>query len=154
MNQKQIFALVDKFEESRLAELSIEAEDFKITLKSPQSFTQAAAVPSAIPVPAPVAPAGTPVPQAEAPQTEAASGDTEVINSPIVGTFYRSPSPDSPPFVEAGSVVSAGDSICIIEAMKIMNKLEAEFSCEIVKVLAENGQLIDFESPLFEVKRK
>ena len=80
--------------------------------------------------------------------------DTEIITSPIVGTFYRAPAPDTPPYSEEGTILKAGDSLCIIEAMKIMNKLEAEFDCEIVKILAENGSMVEYGAPLFEVKRR
>ena len=158
MNQKQIFELIDKFDGSDLTELKVESEGFKITLKSVGAPVgvpvpvQAAAIPAAPAASAaPASPAARPSAAAE-PQTSA--GDTEIINSPIVGTFYRSPAPDAPAFVDEGSEVNAGDSICIIEAMKIMNKLEAEFACEIVKILAENGQMVEYGSPLFEVRRK
>ena len=158
MNQKQIFELMDKFDASDLTELKLESEGFKLTLKSE-------CAPVGVPMPAyPAAPAAAPVPGAPAAapaavvdpvSAPAASGsaDTEIITAPIVGTFYRSPAPDAPAFVEEGSTVAAGDSICIIEAMKIMNKLEADFSCEIVKILAESGQMVEYGAPLFEVKR-
>ena len=146
MNQKQIFELIDKFNESNLSELKVESEGFKIKLRSEKADNS---------IPAPVyhqpIPAAIPVPVS--PAAEQTSGDTEIITSPIVGTFYRAPATDAPPFVEEGSQVQTDDSICIIEAMKIMNKLEAEFSCEIVKILAENGQMVEFGAPLFEVRR-
>ena len=158
MKQKEIFELIDKFEESRLAEIKIESEGFKITLKSPDAGS------TAIPMPVPGYPPVDPTPMApqqvpvEDPPKHAAGGaptsaDAEIVTSPVVGTFYRSPAPDAPAFVDEGSTVAAGDSICVIEAMKIMNKLEAEFSCEIVKILAENGQMVEFGTPLFEVRR-
>ena len=154
MNQKQIFELMEKFDESKLSVLKVESEGFKITLKSDSA-------PAGIPVSAyphpvalPVAPAAA-VGQAYAEEAPVpASTGTEIITSPIVGSFYRSPGPDSPAFVDEGSIVKAGDSICIIEAMKIMNKLEADFACEIVKILAETGQMVEYGAPLFEVKRK
>ncbi len=154
MNQKQIFELIEKFEESSLSELKVETEGFKIKLKS------ASAVPTVTAVPAAVPPAAyqQPITEAPAETAEAAvsevSGNNEIITSPIVGSFYRAPATDAPPFIEEGSQVQAGDSICIIEAMKIMNKLEAEFPCEIVKILAENGQMVEYGAPLFEVRRK
>jgi len=149
MDQKQIFELIEKFEESRLSELNVEAEGFKIKLKSGSADTAASAVP------VPIAPTAIAVPVTAATADKSAtSGNNEVITSPIVGTFYRAPATDAPPFVEEGSMVQVGDSICIIEAMKIMNKLEAEFSCEIVKILAENGQMVEYGAPLFEVRRK
>jgi acetyl-CoA carboxylase biotin carboxyl carrier protein len=167
MNQKQIYELIEKFDESRLSELEIESEGFRITLRD-----ESASVPSSAAMPlvaqaaayhpepgvqtAPAAPAAASAPEATgtaASETADKVENTEIITSPIVGTFYRSPAPDAPAFVEVGGTVAAGDSICIIEAMKIMNKLEAEFPCEIVKILAESGQMVEYGAPLFEVKR-
>ncbi len=76
-----------------------------------------------------------------------------IITSPLVGTFYRAPAPDAPPFVEKGTKVSKGDVICIIEAMKMMNSIEAEFDCMIREILQENGEKVEFGTPLFEVVR-
>ncbi len=75
-----------------------------------------------------------------------------VIKSPIVGTFYRTPSPDSPPYVEKGSKVKKGDTLCTLEAMKLMNQLVAEFDCEIVSILVDQATLVEYDQPLFEVK--
>jgi len=77
----------------------------------------------------------------------------EIISSPMVGTFYQAPSPDSPPYVRVGDQIKKGDTLCIIEAMKIMNELEAEFDCEILEILVEDGQPVEFDTPLFRVKR-
>ena len=77
----------------------------------------------------------------------------ELIKSPMVGTFYQAPSPDSPPYVRVGDKVKKGDTLCILEAMKIMNELEAEFDCEILEILVEDGQPVEFDTPLFRVKR-
>ena len=165
MKQKEIFELIDKFENTRLAEIKIESENFRIILKSPEAVSRpAAAPPAAVPYPA-FPPASAPpaaVPPADAPapsppegsDTSGASGAAaEMITAPIVGTFYRSPAPDAPSFIEEGASVSTGDSIGIIEAMKIMNKLEAEFDCEILNILVENGEMVEFGTPLFEVRR-
>ncbi|NCB02655.1 MAG: acetyl-CoA carboxylase, biotin carboxyl carrier protein [Spirochaetia bacterium] len=75
-----------------------------------------------------------------------------VIKSPIVGTFYRTPSPDSPPYVEKGTIVKKGDVLCTLEAMKLMNQLVAEFDCEIVSILADQATLVEYDQGLFEVK--
>lgn len=75
------------------------------------------------------------------------------ISAPLVGTFYRSPAPDAPSFVEVGSKVKVGDTLCILEAMKIMNELEAEYDCEVLEILHEAGTLAEFGTPLFKVKR-
>ena len=79
---------------------------------------------------------------------------TEVIRAPIVGTFYRSPAPDAPPFVEKGDRVKKGQTLCILEAMKLMNEFQAEFDLEIVAILADNGTMVEFGTPLFEVRRR
>jgi acetyl-CoA carboxylase biotin carboxyl carrier protein len=103
----------------------------------------AAAVPVA---PAPgVAAAVTPAPNAE-------EEGFETIESPIVGTFYRAPSPDSDPYVEVGSVIEKGQTLCIVEAMKLMNEIESEFKCRIVKILKENAQPVEYGEPLFLVE--
>ncbi len=154
MNQKQIFELIEKFEESNLSELKVETEGFKIKLKSANTIPVVTAAPVAIPPAAYQQPITAVPSEAAAAAAVEVSGNNEIITSPIVGSFYRAPATDAPPFVEEGSQIQTGDSICIIEAMKIMNKLEAEFPCEIVKILAENGQMVEYGAPLFEVRRK
>ncbi len=155
MNQKEIFELIEKFDNSDLTELKIESEGFRISLKNQPAPVSLPAAAYAAPPAAPSAATTSPAASAAAAAAPAEkSADTEIITAPIVGTFYRSPAPDAPSFVEEGSSVKSGESICIIEAMKIMNKLEAEFSCEIVKILAENGQMVEYGAPLVEVKRK
>lgn len=94
---------------------------------------------------------GVPTPAVEAPKKKA--DDLEVITSPIVGTFYLTPAPDAPPYVRVGSTVNTADTLCTIEAMKLMNTLEAEFSCEIVEILAQPEKMVEFGQPLFAVKR-
>jgi acetyl-CoA carboxylase biotin carboxyl carrier protein len=90
---------------------------------------------------------------AAAAPSEAVAAGLEVIKSPIVGTFYRAASPDAEPFVKPGSKVKKGQVLCILEAMKVMNQFEAEFDCEIVRILPENGSLVEYGAPLFEAKR-
>jgi acetyl-CoA carboxylase biotin carboxyl carrier protein len=94
-------------------------------------------------------------PVAAAPGSSAAavveSGET--VNSPIVGTFYRAPAPDAAPYVEVGQVVEKGQVLCIVEAMKLMNEIEAEFRCKIVKISKENAQAVEFGDPLFVIER-
>jgi len=79
--------------------------------------------------------------------------DTEFIRAPLVGTFYRAPAPDAPPFVEKGDTVKKGKPLCILEAMKLMNEYQAEFDLEIVAILVDNGNMVEFGAPLFEVRR-
>lgn len=150
MEEKFLFDLMEKFEKSTLTELAVEEGNFKIKLKRQnETIIQAdAPLAHAATVNAQTAKQATPTAAAE--KTE--SGN-ETIDAPLVGTFYRSPAPDAEFFVEVGSKVKAGDPLCILEAMKVMNKLEAEFDCKILKILPENAEMVEFGSPLFEVKR-
>ena len=156
IEQKRLMQIIDKFVESRLTEMSLESEGFKLVLKSH----------TGIQTEIPIEPAGgTTAQTASLPSgnesnpdpventTGSADSDLETISSPIVGTFYRYPAPDAPPFVDLGTEVTAGTSLCIIEAMKIMNKLEADFNCKIVSILVESGTMVEYGTPLFEVKR-
>lgn len=159
MDLKQIKNLLSLIAESGVNEVYIEEGDFKIKVKKHSDTIQhvghAAApapiatveIPAARPAAAP-APAPTSTPQA--PAAESKSKGT-IIKSPIVGTFYTAPSPDAKPFVSVGDTVSAGDALCIIEAMKIMNEIESDVSGTITKILVKNGQPVEFDQPLFEV---
>ncbi len=146
MDDKTLLSLVDKFGSSDLTELELSDGSTKLVLRKGGAAPAApgAASASAAPAPAPAVHLGLPV---------AASSNAETITSPIVATFYRSPGPDSPSFVEVGTKVKAGQTLCILEAMKMMNHLEAEFDCEIVAVKASNGDLVEYGQVLFEVKR-
>jgi len=167
MELKELFDLIDKFESSSLSEFRYEHAEERVVLKR-ESEQQESSLPyytqpvmvqphAAVSAAAPVSPggggaAGEAVGAAETPTKESAPG-IEQITSPIVGTFYRSASPDSPPFVHEGDVVASGQTLCILEAMKVMNELEAEFNMEVVAILAKNGDMVDFGTPLFEVRR-
>jgi acetyl-CoA carboxylase biotin carboxyl carrier protein len=154
MELKDLFELVDKFEDSSLSELRIKTEQSSVVLKKggeqqnqiPAAQAQQAAAPQ---VPAQGQPAGAPVSEPEA----GASEDFEYITSPLVATFYRSPAPDAPPFVDEGTRVGTGNTLCVLEAMKVMNELEAEFDLEVVRILVENGEMVEYGTPIFEVKR-
>lgn len=156
MDDKRIDELIDRFTDSDLSELVYENDGTRLKLKRGSTapvVVPAAATPAPMPATAiPSSTAGAASPATPAPAVEIASGG-EMITAPIVGTFYRSAGPDAPPFVEEGKTVKSGDTICILEAMKIMNKLEADFDCEIVRILAENGNMVEYGTPLFEVKR-
>jgi acetyl-CoA carboxylase biotin carboxyl carrier protein len=147
MEMKEIESVVKIFEKSSLSEMILREKDFSLVLRR-RGVETAAIRPSAAPSP----PNKAATAERDVRTAEAASG-TEIITSPIVGTFYRSPAPDSPPFVQTGTVIRKGKPLCILEAMKAMNQFEAEFDCEIVKILAENGSLVQFGTPLFEVRR-
>lgn len=135
-----IETLFELFETSSLSELELSCPDYSVKMKRPTSSE----APMAMPV----------VTERAAAQREPTTEEAgEIITSPIVGTFYLTPAPDAPPYVGVGSTVKEGDVLCTIEAMKLMNQLEAEFCCEIVKILAKPETMVEFGSPLFEVKR-
>jgi len=151
MDLREIKKLLEAFDKSKTNVLEYENEEFRIyldkssTAQSVQTTQQAAAPqPAAVSAPAPVE-------HTETPSETALEG--ELITSPMVGTFYQAPSPDSPPYVKVGDKVKKGQTLCIIEAMKIMNELEADFDCEILEILVEDGQPVEFDTPLFRVKR-
>jgi len=145
--------LIEFLKEHGVAEFDLEREDVKIRLKFAQpvapvvSFSPSAAVAAPLPVQV-AAPAAVAVP-ATAP---AADEGLHIIKSPIVGTFYGSPSPGAAPFVSTGERVEKGQVICIVEAMKLMNEIEADASGEVVKVLATNGQPVEYGQPLFSIR--
>ncbi len=116
---------------------------------APQPFAPPPA-PAASPAPPPAPAAPTPAAPAEAPAAEAAM-QGHVVKAPIVGTYYRSPSPDDPPFVDVGQKVSKGDVLCIIEAMKLMNEIEAEVSGTVRQMLVQNAQPVEYDQPLFVI---
>jgi acetyl-CoA carboxylase biotin carboxyl carrier protein len=153
--------------ENGLAELELEREDFRVRLRRdsagptapPPVHFELASQPAANLTHAP-APAATPAPPptaSAAPDTQAttaasADHDVHVITSPIVGTFYRTPSPSADPFVKIGSNVEPETVVCIIEAMKLMNEIQAETTGEVVKIYPENGQPVEYGEPLFGIK--
>ena len=145
---EKIEKLIDIMKANDLVEVEIKHGDDKILLK--RASASAAAYPvvgSPASVSAPAAPAAGP-----APQPEAKEQSLEVIKSPIVGTFYVKPSPDSEPFVEVGSKVEPKSVVCIIEAMKVMNEIKAEVAGTIVEIMVKNGQAVEFGQPLFKIK--
>jgi acetyl-CoA carboxylase biotin carboxyl carrier protein len=148
MELKELYQLMDRFEKSGLWELAWRRDKETVRLrKGPR--------PHAVTVAAPVsAPAAGPASEVRAmPPGERASPGTEVIAAPLVGTFYRSSTPDAAPFVEKGDRVKKGQTLCILEAMKLMNEFQAEFDLEVVAVLAENATMVEFGTPLFEVRK-
>ena len=154
MDLRKLKTLIDLVSESNISELEITEADGKVRIvKADPAAAAAAAVPAyvapASTVPAPVA-AAAPTAAGAAPAAPAQSG--HAVKSPMVGTFYRSSSPGSKPFVEVGSVVKEGEPICIIEAMKIMNEIEADKSGTVTKIVCENGQPVEFGQPLFIIE--
>jgi len=148
MDIKQIQDLIKFVAKSGVNEVSIEEQDFKITIKTNKEPTYVNATVPSPPVQA------APVAAPEATPAAPAADDTSkliTIKSPMIGTFYRSSSPDKPLFVNVGDSISAGQVICIIEAMKLFNEIESEVSGKIVKVLVENAQPVEYDQPLFLV---
>ncbi len=149
---KELIKLVDQ---TSVQELEIENEGMRLAIRKPGRPEAAAAQPVPVPAaytPAPHMQAPAAAPQAEAKPAPADDPSLHRITSPMVGTFYRAPSPDAPPFVNIGDRVTEKTVVCILEAMKLMNPLEAEIKGEIVDILVENGQLVEFGQPLFLVK--
>jgi len=153
MDTKQIKSLMKEFDESSLSRLKIEKEGLVVEFEKATVATAVVQQPSvATPAPQPqVTTPSSPATNSEAPATLA--DNCEYILSPMVGTFYEAPSPDSPPFVKVGDVVKKGQTLAILEAMKIMNELEADFDCKIVDILVKNGQAVEYDMPLFAVER-
>jgi len=151
MDLRKLKTLIDLVSESSISELEITEAEGKVRIvKSTAAVSvsaPAAAVAVAAPATAPVAPAAPPA-AAVAPAPEA-EPQGKVIKSPMVGTFYRSASPGAKPFADVGSTVKEGDPVCIIEAMKIMNEIEADLGGTISRILCENGQAVEFGQPLF-----
>ncbi|MCC5915037.1 MAG: acetyl-CoA carboxylase biotin carboxyl carrier protein [Balneolaceae bacterium] len=158
MDLKLVKKLLDLISDSEVDEVSIEEGDFKLKVKKKSDAP--ASAPMQFQMPAqPQAPAPQP---AQAPAqggsgSEGKSGDSQpegdVVKSPIVGTFYEAPSPDSDAFVKVGDKVNKGDTLCIVEAMKIMNEIEAEFGGTVQKILVDDGQPVEFDQPLFIIKK-
>ena len=148
MDLRKLKTLIDLVSESGVAELEItEGEDHVRIVNRVGSAPAAATAPAPAPVAAQVAAA----PVAEAPAAAPAAPVAAEINSPMVGTFYRAPSPGAKPFVDVGQHVKAGDTVCIIEAMKLLNEIEAETDGVIQEILVENGAPVEFGQPLFVI---
>ncbi len=158
MDIRKVKKLIELLEESNIDEIEIKEgeESVRISRNSAQSLIAAAQAPYyAAPPPAPAqaapAPAATAAPEAPANGDNTPTTTGHVVKSPMVGTFYRSPSPTSPSFAEVGQHVKVGDVICIVEAMKMMNQIEADKSGTIEAILAENGAPVEFDQPLFTI---
>ena len=154
MDLKEIQNLIKFVSNSGVAEVKLEMDDVKITIKttlegtSPEiTYLQQAPIAQAPPQASPAPVAAAPV--AAAPVAENANYIT--VKSPMIGTFYRKPSPDKPMFVEVGSTISKGDVVCVIEAMKLFNEIESEVSGRIVKILVDDMSPVEFDHPLFIV---
>lgn len=160
MDIKEIQSLIKFVAKSGASEVKLETDDIKITIRtgtsdsgSERTYVQH------IPMQAPPPQQTSPIPASSEPAAKEASDRAEsdefskyiTIKSPIIGTFYRKPSPDKPAFVEVGDTISKGDVLCVIEAMKLFNDIESEVSGKIVKVLVEDSSPVEFDQPLFLV---
>ncbi len=158
MNLNEIQDLIKFVAKQKVTEVEIEKKDFKITIKSQKEEIHVAHVaPAPVAAPAAIqAPAAAPAPAPAAPAEPApAKEDTSnyiTVKSPMIGTFYRSANPESDPFVNVGDSIKPGDVLCIVEAMKLFNEIEAEVSGKIVKVLVDDASPIEFDQPLFLVE--
>ena len=155
MDIRKVKKLIELLEASSVDEIEIKEgeESVRISRNTAAPIAMAAPV-AAPPMPAPVAPvaaAPAPAPAPAAPEAAAPSA-ANAVKSPMVGTFYRSPSPDAAPFVEVGQSVRAGDVLCIVEAMKMMNQIEADRAGTVTAVHAENGEPVEFDQPLITVE--
>ena len=153
MDLRKLKKLIDLVEESGIAEIEVTEGEEKVritrSLAAPQPVY--AAAPAVAAAPAPAAAAAAPV-AAEGAPAAPARDLSKAQTSPMVGTFYRAPGPNAPVFVEVGQSVNAGDTLCIIEAMKLMNEIEAEKSGVIKEILVENGQPVEYGEPLFIIE--
>lgn len=163
MDIKEIENLI-KFVSSQknVGEVEIEKKDFKLVIRKPatnviqapqyiQATAAAPAAPAALPS-APSAPPASAAPEKKEAESEHANQNLVTIKSPMIGTFYRSSSPDKPSFVQVGDEVKPGKTVCIIEAMKLFNEIESEVSGKIVKVLVDNASPVEYDQPLFLVE--
>jgi acetyl-CoA carboxylase biotin carboxyl carrier protein len=161
MNQKELKELIEFLIEKDIAEFELERGDVKVKVKRGAAAFLSLSEPRYAPVPLPAAmPAGfsaPPPPQANQVTTAPAPEPEEklhIVKSPIVGTFYESPSPGSPPFVKVGDMLEVGQLLCIVEAMKLMNEIECDAAGELVKKLVTNGQPIEYGQELFALRTK
>ncbi|MCI0354395.1 MAG: acetyl-CoA carboxylase biotin carboxyl carrier protein [Acidobacteria bacterium] len=165
MNQKELRELIEFLKEQDIYEFELERGDFKVRIKRAGEHAPPAEMrfvhlpPAAVPHPAAAEHAAPPATAATPPSGAASAAAARAeeeglhqVRSPIVGTYYEAPSPGAPPFVKVGETVTAGQVLCIIEAMKLMNEIEADVAGEIVKKFVSNGQPVEYGQPLFAVR--
>ena len=149
MDIRKVKKLIELLEESDIAEIEIHEGEESVRISRTSSVAPAVAIPAPVAAPAMAA---APVAAESAPPVDSQAGEDaiegHVIRSPMVGTFYRAPTPGAKPFVSEGDSVNAGDTLCIIEAMKILNQIESDKSGKVVKILVENGQPVEYDQPL------
>lgn len=157
MDIKEIQNLIKFVAKSGATEVKLETDNFKITIKTTteqatvENGNYIQHIPVSMAQPAPAAPVTPATTEAPAAATSEDNSKYITVKSPIIGTFYRKPSPDKAPFVEVGSTIKTGDVLCVIEAMKLFNEIESEVSGKIVKVLVDDSSPVEFDQPLFLV---
>lgn len=152
MDLRKLKTLIDLVSESGVAELEITEGDDRVKIVNRTGAAPVTvAAPAVMPAPIPASAPAAALVQEAAPAPAAAPEETRTVNSPMVGTFYRAPSPGAKPFVDVGQKVKAGDTVCIIEAMKLLNEIETEYDGVIKEILVENGQPVEFGQPLFVI---
>ena len=152
LDHEQLHRLLEALGESDIQEFRLEGDDFRLEIRRnlPAQAVMAPVMPAPVAAaPAPVAPAE---PAAAPPASTATRSDLLEVTAPMVGTFYRAPAPGEPSFVEVGSRINVGQTVCILEAMKLMNELESEFGGEVVEILVDNGTPVEFGQVLMRVK--
>jgi acetyl-CoA carboxylase biotin carboxyl carrier protein len=154
---ERVDALAEVLRRHDLSEIEVEESGVRIYVRrggavEPTVFAAHAPAPVAHPVHTPAAPTTSATPAAPPPSTDTGDGNVAYVTSPFVGTFYRSPSPDTSPFVDVGTRIKKGQVLCIVEAMKLMNEIESEIEGSIVQILVENGQAVEYGEPLFKIK--
>jgi acetyl-CoA carboxylase biotin carboxyl carrier protein len=163
MNLKELKELIEFLIEKEIAEFELERGDVKVRIKragehivvhghgDPRFFAVPPATPGA---PVPTSPVAAPPAAASAPVKPAEEESLHTVKSPIVGTYYEAPSPGAPPFIKVGDTVVEGQVLCIVEAMKLLNEIESDVAGEVVKILASNGQPIEYGQELFAIRPK
>ena len=151
MDTKEIQRLLDYIAKSPLAEVSIETEGLKVSVKKNSAVAPVVTV-AAAPAPVAAAPAAAPAAPA-APAAAPVADNFYTVKSPMIGTFYRAAGPDKDNFVEVGSEIAPGKTLCMIEAMKLFNEIDSEVSGKIVQILVENASPVEFDQPLFVVEK-
>jgi acetyl-CoA carboxylase biotin carboxyl carrier protein len=159
MDLKEIQTLVKLVSSSKVDHLEVDKKDFSLKIKKNSNKTEVVSVaaPAAVPAAIPAAPVAQAAPAAPAAETPAAPAEPAApsgveIKSPMIGTFYRSPSPDKPVFVEVGDEIKVGQVICIVEAMKLFNEIESEVAGKVVKICVDDASPVEYDQPLFIVE--
>lgn len=152
MDLRKLKTLIDLVSDSNVSELEITEAEGKVRIVKSMGVAPAVVMQPAAPVVAAPVVAAAPAVAVEAPPVAAPAPSGHAVKSPMVGTFYRSSSPGSAPFIQIGSVVKEGDTLCIIEAMKILNEIESDKSGTVTQILCENGQAVEYGQPLFIVE--